>query len=422
MKKDNIYDIKNTLSDIDLNVLYHIYTYRCLTIRQIYRTFYINEFSFNQFIDIKINFFIIKDLLEEVFFNKNNSALFLTKIGVEIVREKFCLDVNTINKDKIVKGYNSSSDLKLLSRLIPHQIFLNQFVLDFNVALKYKQLDLKTEYFDEKYVSQYQNIRPDGLLRLKDMDLDLFLELDMGTESNKQLSLKWKNYRMFLNSSEWDLVSNKVIVLLIVENVKNVENRKNVIKKTVIDEMLDLLGEKFELLVGTKEDLLKIVFNDIIPKLSKKEELFESIIKSKHGYSILKGKNLKDKLGGDIYPYYIKKTDKGIEHEFLVDFYSGNELNVVRRMELLKRNSSIFNYYNKRDIKLIIVCKDIVSNIKKDVNLSSSDVLKNENIYYTTLKRLTEFDLKTALCQIDAFSRIYHFSDDNLSIRCLEES
>ncbi|MGO0861732.1 replication-relaxation family protein, partial [Clostridioides difficile] len=66
--------------------------------------------------------------------------------------------------------------------------------------------------------------------------------------------------------------------------------------------------------------------------------------------------------------------------------------------------------------------EDIVSNIKKDVNLSSSDVLKNENIYYTTIKRLTKFDLKTALCKIDAFSRIYHFSDDNLSIRCLEES
>ena len=46
--RNDIYEIRNRLDRVDLDVLHNIYLFRCLTIRQIYNNFYagnINTFK-----------------------------------------------------------------------------------------------------------------------------------------------------------------------------------------------------------------------------------------------------------------------------------------------------------------------------------------------------------------------------------------
>ena len=82
----NAFEIKNHLSKKDLMVLHEIYLLRCLTIIQIHNNFYINEYSgMQEFRDKKLNQLINFGIVEEVFFSSDNSALFLTRIGIDIV-------------------------------------------------------------------------------------------------------------------------------------------------------------------------------------------------------------------------------------------------------------------------------------------------------------------------------------------------
>ena len=77
MENLNAFDIKNLLSKIDLEVLHQIYLLRCMTVTQIYKNFYEEDFvGLQQFKDKKINILLQLGVVEEVEFSSDNSALF----------------------------------------------------------------------------------------------------------------------------------------------------------------------------------------------------------------------------------------------------------------------------------------------------------------------------------------------------------
>lgn len=426
---EQIYEIKQKLNHVDLEFLKNVYLFRCLTIRQAYNSFYQDSIPyFNKFIDIKLRELVKNDLIEEVLFNKNNIALFLTKKGVEIVKDAFKLpnEILDIKTKKIVKGYYTSSQLKMLPRLIPHQIHLNQFVLDFKKIYNHKNYSSNWTYFDEKYVSQYSTIRPDGLINF--LGTDFFLEMDMATENKAQLIDKWKNYRRFLNSGDYLIGKKKIIVLFILGNTNNIENRKNIVKLTASSILLDEFSDYFDIIVGTKDELLTRLFNVIIPNIQQTNyriEELKGIINSKHGFSVASAHSLKKQLNNTDYEFYIRKLDEqnsiildeGVLQEYLMDYFYIDNLNIINRISYMAKNNATFKHYYKRDLKYIVVVDNLQELYKE---LSLFELYLEPNIYYTTIDRLNALPFHKALVQFDSLGQIYSFIDKKMNTRLYE--
>lgn len=417
----------NDLDKRDIKTLYSIYRYRCLTLSQIYLNYYSDLDSFNKFTDTIVNKFIKHDLVEETLINNSTIVLFLTKNGIDFLKDYYNFPTEVFDeKTKTIKrGYYRAHELKMLPRLVSHQIYLNQFVLDFIRLYNHRKLNTPFTYYDEKYVSQYVGIRPDGLINI--FDIDFFLEMDMGTENKSQLLEKWKHYRTFLNSNEYKLNDKKIIVLFIIDNVSNTENRKNVVKLTASEILLDSFDSNFDIIVGTKEELFRRVFNVIFPNITQtnyKLENLVNILYKKHNFSVADGEKIKNRLNNAYYNFYIRKVnsennivlENGRIQEFLLDFYYGDDLSSINKISYLDRNSSTFKHYYKRDINYIIVTNDF-STLKKELSIYNIDLYMYENIFITTIDRLDKFPFFQALCQYDGMGRLYTFTDSSLKIR-----
>lgn len=419
----NSYDVKNMLSQDDLNVLYNIYMLRCLTVTQIYTNFYKKDYiGIQDFIDKKLNPLLNTGAIEEIEF-LNNSAIFLTRLGIDIVITEFKIPINIVDKNGVKRGFYRASELKLQPKNIPHQVHLNQFMLDFQTIYNYKNLQIPWTYFDEKYVSQYTKIRPDGLIRL--LDVDLFLEMDMSTESKIQLETKWRNYKVFLNSQEHRNNEQKVIVLFIIENTDMIENRKNLVKLTANNIVLNDLDDKFEIIVGTKEELLTTVFNAIIPDIKKTNYKKSNVVKlltSKYNFNVSDASILSKRLGNQDYGFFIRKLDESnnilIDHNkiqgFLVDYCYNNALSTIAKIAYLDRNLSDFHYYYRWTPSYIIVTENL-EQLHKDLQLLKLDQV--QNVYFTTLESLEQNSFPHALYQFHNDGEIYSFEDAGLKKR-----
>lgn len=421
--KVNTYDLQNLLSEEELNVLHQIYLHRCLTLKQIYNNFLKDLMNFGDFLK-KEKEWLDYGVIEEVSFNDENLALFLTKLGIDTVVAKYDLPKNiaTDSNSKIKDGYYRPADLKMLPKAIPHQVHLNQFVLDFKRLYELCGLTEEWSYFDEKYMSMYTKIRPDGLIRF--LDTDFFLEEDMNTENKNQLITKWEHYKSFLASFEYQKTSQKIIVLFIIDNTKQIENRKNLIKLTAYDTLFNSISDKFDIVVSTREALMKMLFHIFIPNIlenNKRRKNLELLLQ-KQGFLVDNGELLKENLSNKVYQYYVRKVDENNNlimennrfQEFLVDYYYPDSLTFVDKITLFNSSVSSFRFKYKRPISYIIVC-DNINYLNKELKLFN--LKYHENIFFTTLDRLNQYPLYQALCKFDISDRLYCFTDSSLTTR-----
>lgn len=421
----NAFDIKMMLNKIDLEVLHQIYLLRCLTINQIFKNYYEDSFvGIQQFRDKKVNVLLQLGVVEEISFASDNSALFLTKTGIDVVIEAYQIPINIVDEVNggVRRGYYRASELKMLPKNIPHQVHLNQFMLDFKTIYEANDYPLTWEYYDEKYVSQYTKIRPDGMISI--LETDLFLEMDMSTESKAQLEDKWKHYKSFLNSVEHRNNDRNVIVLFIVDNTNLIENRKNLIKLTANDIVLNDIDEKFEIIVGTKEELLSVVFQTIIPNLMetnyKKAMLANYLYES--GFDVVSAKPLSQKLSNSDYGYFVRKLDVNnniaIENNkiqgYFIDYYTENGMSYLAKIAYLDRNLSAFHYYYKWTPSYVIVCDD-VDRLYSDLRFLKLD--RVNNVYFTTLERLKAYPFHEAIFQYNIDGDAYNFKNSGLRDR-----
>lgn len=417
----SFFDVKNNLDKKDLELLHNIYLLRCLTVSQIYNNYYKNDYTgVQEFRNKKLHKLLDTGVIEEILFSSDNSAIFLTRLGIDIVVNEFKIPINIVDeKGTILRGYHRAHELKLQPKNIPHQVYLNQFMIDFKTIYEYKKLKIPWEYYDEKYLSQYRKIRPDAMIRL--LDVDLFLEMDMSTESKSQLIDKWKNYKWFLNSAE-HRNDRKVIVLFIIENTDLIENRKNLVKITANDIVIDDINDTFEIIVGTKEELLTIIFNQIIPDIQKtnyRKANIVNLLTSRHGFNVSDANILQKKLGNQDYGFFIRKLDESnnllIENNkiqgFLVDYCYRDTLSTIAKISYLESNLTEFNYYYKWKPSYVIITDDL-NHLYQDLKLFKLDRIKN--VYYTTITDLQSNIFPHALYQFDYNDEIYTFEDSGL--------
>lgn len=435
--KNAIKDILKSLSQRDVEALKSIYTYRCLTLNQLYQLHYSKSLLTNEVVTDRTAKQKVKELLRfglieaveplsKVIFGEPEPAYFLTPSGIEVIRYCFDLPTNIYDtKKQVVKrGYYRASELKIYPKNINHQVYLNQFVIDFTQL----NLDVGWKYYDEKYVSQFTSIRPDGMMTI--LDTDFFLEMDMATESRKQLLEKWENYRNFINSREYAYKERKIVVLFICENTNRVQERIDLVKHTIYERIVDTIDGDFDIYVGTKEQLLNLLMEKMIPTIRGKEARLFSIgkvLSENHGFHVSNGDVLNPVFGGTEFGQYIRKVSNEntilIENnriqEFLLDDFSYSPLSVINKIAYLDKSNLLFKEKFNREIPYVVVGES-EEQLYRDIKLV--DIVGVKNVYFTTMERLQNDSFHEALFQFDVLGNVQHFSDSGLDERVFERT
>jgi len=428
-----IKDILTSLSQRDIEALQSIYLHRCLTEEQLYQLHYNKalpeeKVSSHKWVKRKVRQLLKLGLIEEVEYiskknlTENSYVYFLTSLGIELIR--YCLDLPTNIYDKkkriVKRGYYTASELKIYPKNINHQIHINEFVLNFQ-----KQTDdLTWKYYDEKFMSQFTNIRPDGMLSM--LDTDFFIEMDMATESKKQLYEKWENYRNFFLSREYLYKEKKIIVLFICEGTTRIEERIDLVKHTLFERLMDILDKDIEFYIGSSEAILSLLKNRLIPQLKGEKQSTPNLLEQ-HGFRVANGRVLQSVIPKVEFTWYIQKTTNTGQivvegnqiQEFLVDDFIQSPISVFSKISYLDKHSMFFRDAYGRSISYVIVGQS-EEELYKEIKLM--DLIGVPNVYYSTHERLSNRSFGEALFQFDYIGNLHHFTNNELSAQVFEKN
>lgn len=418
----------------EIEALHSIYLHRCLTYKQLYKMHFIKLFDNVQGFELNIiNNWIKLGIVKKIYFKHNNYVLFLTTRGVDILVNEYNFAANiTDDKKRIVqRGYFRANELEMHPRLINHQVHLNQFVLEFkriskNIDKQYNSdIFSKIKYFDEKHISKYHAIRPDGLITA--YNTDFFLEMDMSTESRKQLIEKWDNYRSFLSSREFSSApgeNNKIVILFIVENSKDLNQRISLVKETFSQVLIDKLSyNNFDIYIGSRQQVLNAAFNNLLASLEHKYSFKNKLLGAfaKEDFLVTYGYNVKKYFENVEYDYYIRKVneDGSIQMcdnttiEFLINDYRDNPLSVLNKITYHKKNSMMHKTSLNREVSLITIVNS-EDEIFEDLKLINFDFDKSDNVYFINSEDLN-LGLLPGLYQIDSSGNVSKFKNYSLN-------
>jgi len=417
-----------SLTETDKEALRSIYLMRCLDEDLLYEIFYAPEGRTKDYVMRRVRKFLKYDIIENIKYGEDKPALFLTTTGVGLLKYYLNLpdEIYMREKKRTALGIYNSSDLKLDAKVIKHQIYLNHFVSKFK--LKASETGLDWAYFDEKYLSKYTSIRPDGMIRIGNEDI--FLEMDMGTESSRQLARKWENYREFLNSDEYFQREQNIKVMFIVGNMKNTQMKARRVKSLIYDEIIDVIDTEIDFYVADQNTLIDILFQKIVPKslyVTNTLPDFKNMLTRCCGFLVSAGDRLSNSLGDVKFDFYARKQNNnkkiliqnGVAQEFVIDLYKGSPMSVLKKIAYIKKTSGIFELSMKRSLKYIVVIEDDKEFYQ---DLKAVGITGSENAYFTTESRLRNMLFYEALFQYDALGSIVHFTNPSLSGRVFERA
>lgn len=407
------------LTKDDIRFFNTLYRMRCLSLKQAADFFYMYPSS-ARLLEEKISPLIKKDYLSFRTHRTRGAVLFPTVKMLRFLSEFFKKPCETYDyrTGKVKKTLPDLKDILIEDRYISHQLALNDFVLEFFAQSKSIEELPKIEYFDEKFLSSLKHIRPDGSLRVGD-HLDIFLEQDMSTESAKQLRDKWNKYRRFL-TYEFGQKRELIVCFIVEGDAKSIDGRKELIRRTIGDIMDTLLSDRFDVFIGTKDELLDVLFKKVLAKDSFSDALEKAM--KKQGWRVGDGRSMRMILNGSAYRYYTCKTNDqgalyhyaGRASEFLMDEYRYAPVSVLSKITFHEKNSHNFDIayskvINKRLIGYVIVVDDIKMIFK---HLRTMDLIGTNNVYFTTLPRLLRMPLEEAIFTFrNDDGDIYHCAD-----------
>lgn len=247
----------------NIEILKHIYSFRCLNLEQLYKLIYDSW---------EVNIRLLNKLKEKLASLLNNGVLiskehpkgevyFLTALGINLIRT--CdTSMNVLDGGKPTqKEHLLAFEMDVSPEFLNQQIKLNDFVVNF--ALDRGDVDM--HYSNEKLIHNFHFTKPNGILNV--LQNYFFLEMDMPTKGEEKLCEKADNYLRILGSPEFKHLDGKIIVLLIMHETDNTQERMDLVKKSFIEPLTDKVGERFEVYAGTRYDLYEIIHRII--RLSK---------------------------------------------------------------------------------------------------------------------------------------------------------
>lgn len=417
----------------DFKLLKYLYLYRTLTTKQIQSSIYQLKMD-----DPKLNYkwaAILRRLQKCSVIEKSSDLIYddvfyLTNYGVEIV--KYIGDIPNEKYDdqsqRIVPGYYSASEIKLKSRFVNHQVHLNQFMINVQKILNYYHLPFK--YFDERFANDYGIMRPDALLKF--LNFDFFIEEDMATESTAQLIQKWIGYREFLNSYLFKKNNRTVVVLFLCDNIKSqfkIDRRKELIRYSISKVLLDTFPKDFDILVFSPKEAYQYLIKLIQVNLQKRPNVFLFNLKKfaiQNSYQINYPEQLFLNLDNEYFAFDLRKIKNQnlvllnnqktppLALEFLVDSYLDRNLRIISRIHQFHKILRSFVRSSHYLLMYLVVVQE-VQLAQTYLDLKMSGNLDQDNVYFTTLKRLNSKEpFYKVIFKFNQDGTIYHFTDHHL--------
>lgn len=398
---------------IDREIIKNLYKYRCLTDEQVIKLVGKHRANMSSAVPPRLinNKLIYKEI--NTYSDSEEAVYFLTNAGIK----KYCHICNVpsslmnLNTMKIEKGYITESGLRLKPQFLNHQISLNTFVIDLIAKLKKEQPNKPHSYYHEKNSQIYEDIRPDGVFYFN--DICYFLEMDMGTETPKQLADKWENYRAFIRKQQ-EATERKIVVLFIVGEVSNKERRIDVIKRTVYEQILSFLGPQLDIIVDDMQGCINAVVN-LSSVENELERKIERILKSMD-FEVFAGNQTQLNIHEDFeYMFFAQRKDRKIH--FFVDKYIKNSFySMYKAVYMHKQNLSLKSFGCKSIVPLVLIFDSPKEAVSEMEMLRSSGIELPETVFFSTethfdLLSRGEIEIHQLVFTLNAFGKKFIFND-----------
>ena len=399
-----------------IDILAYIYQLRILRHNQIYQIFFMKyntdgTYGGSEYCNKYLRNMIQSGYIAKIKYNGEKYYYILTK-GIHVLQSQSVSWLGEGNGN--IETYRQSAKVRVLEKNILHQTALNQFVLNF-ISKKYP---VAWNYLDESYmdISAMKTFKPDGILIVEDSIY--FLEMDMGTETRKQLVDKWMRYRKCFSKKMLQSYG-KVTILFIQKDGTDTLYRKNMIISSIQEIIPDLVnGELLDILIGSQAQLQQYLERTTESLFLEKPSDTLSVLKSQN-YTISMIKNSLPLL---YTPYYCRKrgekgviTRNGIPEEFLLDENICERQSILYNIATYKNAMIEFAKKNKRTIRYVIV--------EKEEGGSSQSLYKdaeeNPLILFTTKERLISHSGAERFYKFIQGCK-YHY-DDQYSVLIIED-
>ena len=198
--------------------------------------------------------------------------------------------------------------------------------------------------------------------------------------------------------------------------------------RSAVDGLIDCFDDYFDIVIGTREELLDYAFEWLIPTLqlsNPKHNHFIQLMQNKHNFIVRDADKLSTFLQ-DTYDFIAYKEDKdnnlvvenGRIQEFLIEDATFSPLGMMHKVDFHKRNSASFRRTMKRGISTIFIVDDEEETEK---NLKLANLMSTDDVFYTTMERLEKYELHKALFAFDALGNRFHFANSGLVERIIEK-
>lgn len=246
------------LRDIEFRILLHIYNFRCLTLDQIHTLLYPKEQDrteqSKQYVLHRCYILVRLKILQKETKRNEYKIFFLTSKGIDCLREHGDLKAEIKLNDKNICGYLTAKELQVSSPALPHQIALNNFIIQ---GIQKSLINSLNSTFRLLF---YHIFKPDGIISQK--DLDIFLEMDMCTESRTVLNTKWTRYSHYLNNYK-DKLNNTLLFIIdcSLSGRSSLEGRISLVRDSLFNEMGSLMNGHIEAYIGDAAELIGTLKN-----------------------------------------------------------------------------------------------------------------------------------------------------------------
>lgn len=405
------------LTDKDIQALLAIYQHRCLD-EQLLCTYIYHPDGANNSASSEVTRLLGMRLVEAVDYGQSCPALFLTTLGVEVVKATSGNLLSAIYQfENGKKTLPLSSDLKMHPKIINHQMHLNSFALELE---SYARPHGYFRYYDEKLMPPASNfMMPDAMVELA--DYYVFLEMDMGTEAGGRLAQKWNSYRTFLNDPGAFYKEKPVVMLFIIDGVKNVELRKRNVTAGIMTHIADRINGQFEAYIDGIDGLHEIAKTKLLKRKTSENTPVTDVLRDiseTHKYTVSCPAFLNQL---DVHcGFYVRKVTEdrkiqvinGRPQEFLMDIWLDGRLSVLRNVLYYQRALEQIKKNTHREIPYLLV---VPSEKAACAMLKVLGISQPSGIFITTPDRLAQKSWPNALFCIDQLWNLNRYIDDSLT-------
>lgn len=384
------------LDNYDLLLLSYLYKYKVLSVETCWISSYAGLYpDFSSCFQEKIAPLIANQIVSYQPDARFQYVIMLTGKGQDLLRMSQGLDRYYEDKNgKIKRTLLKPSENAVKESQIPHQAALSDFLIRFSLKYYHDYAEkiqegtpLTTEV--EEPVGRYEYFRPDGILEIP--GLTIFVEQDMGSETRYMLTEKWDEYQRYLAAiaGTEEYTGRKIIVSFIETCPPSYfQTRCDVIRRTMEPVFFEMLDGKFEVFLGTEEEMLSAMFERVLPEFFGSSIRLNSIRNQfmQEGFKVSDGEKIAPQISGTKFDFFVQKTcngkiveENGITQAYAVDDYDHYPCSVLAKAGHLGRISSLFELaYHSIPLNYMILASD-QERLRRD--LAAIGVKEGEHLF-----------------------------------------